>query len=99
MIKMERFQRTRVKICAIQYTGCNMDEILSKTFKEEFQFAYDYQQCRYLITAHRGLKNPHTRDWLIFDEKGRDLIDVMPDEIFRQTYEKTDSEEEEGRAE
>jgi len=90
MIEMQRFERLRTKICAIQYAGLKMDDELSRRFRNDLKSAYDYQQCRYLIAVRRGLKTPHTGDWLIFDETGCNLIDVMPDKTFRLTYESTD---------
>jgi len=86
-IELQKFQRTRVRIKAVQYEGPKMDHVLSQSFKNDFRFAYDYMQDRYLITERRGLKNPHTGDWLVFDEGGKHLIDVMPDDIFQKTYE------------
>ena len=86
-IELQKFQRTRVRIKAVQYDGPKMDHVLSQSFKNDFRFAYDYMQDRYLTTERRGLKNPHTGDWLIFDEQARNLIDVMSDDIFQKTYE------------
>ena len=86
-IELQTFRRTRIKIQAVKYEGPKMDYELSLKFKNDFCFAYDYMQDRYLITERRGLKNPHTGDWLIFDEQARNLIDVMSDDIFQKTYE------------
>ena len=86
-IELQKFQRTSAVIQAVRYEGPKMDSELTSKFKNEFHYAYDYMQDRYLITERRGLKNPHTGDWLVFDEGGKHLIDVMPDDIFRKTYE------------
>ncbi|PKL04706.1 MAG: hypothetical protein CVV54_04290 [Synergistetes bacterium HGW-Synergistetes-1] len=86
-IELQTFRRTRIKIQAVKYEGPKMDYELSLKFKNDFCFAYDYMQDRYLTTERRGLKNPHTGDWLIFDDQARNLIDVMPDDIFQKTYE------------
>ena len=86
-IELQTFRRTRIKIQAVKYEGPKMDYELSLKFKNDFCFAYDYMQDRYLTTESRGLKNPHTGDWLIFDEQARNLIDVMSDDIFQKTYE------------
>lgn len=86
-IELQTFRRTRIKIQAVKYEGPKMDYELSLKFKNDFCFAYDYMQDRYLITERRGLKNPHTGDWLVFDEGGKHLIDVMPDDLFQKTYE------------
>ena len=88
-IDLQKFQRTRVTIKAVRYDGPKMDYELSAKFKNDFCFAYDYMQDRYLATERRGLKSPHTGDWLVFDEGGKHLIDVMPDDVFKKTYEKT----------
>lgn len=86
-IELQKFQRTSAVIQAVRYEGPKMDSELTSKFKNEFHYAYDYQGGKYLITEYRGLKNPHTGDWLIFDEQARNLIDVMPDDIFQNTYE------------
>ncbi|MDY9920881.1 MAG: hypothetical protein U2P59_03540 [Synergistota bacterium] len=88
-IELQKFKRTRTIIQAVRYEGPKMDSELTYKFKNEFHYAYDYQGGKYLITEYRGLKNPHTGDWLIFDEHARNLIDVMPDDIFQQTYKAT----------
>lgn len=86
-IELQKFQRTRTIIQAVRYEGPKMDSELILKFKNEFHYAYDYQCGKYLITEYRGLKNPHTGDWLIFDEHARNLIDVMPEDIFQKSYE------------
>ena len=86
-IELQKFHRTRVMIQAVRYEGPKMDQELINTFRNEFHYAYDYQGGKYLITEYRGLKNPHTGDWLIFDEQTRNLIDVMPEDIFQKSYE------------
>ena len=86
-IELRTFQRIRTKIQAVRYQGPKMDSDLISSFKNEFHYAYDYQGGKYLITEYRGLKNPHTGDWLVFDEGGKHLIDVMPDDLFQKTYE------------
>lgn len=86
-IELQKFKRTRTIIQAVRYEGPKMDSELTYKFKNEFHYAYDYQGGKYLITEYRGLKNPHTGDWLIFDEHARNLIDVMPEDIFQKSYE------------
>lgn len=85
-IELKKFQRTRVVIMATQYIGPKMDIELYEKFKNDFCHAYDYQGGKYLCCARRGLKNPHREDWLIFDEKMKNLIDVMPNDLFQKTY-------------
>jgi len=89
-INRTAFKRTRSVVMSVQYTGLSMDRKLFASFRNDFRFAFDFQGGgQYLIPEKRGLKVPHTGDWLIFDERGRNLIDIMPDKVFRQTYEKT----------
>jgi len=85
-IELQRFQRTKKIIMAVQYEGPKMDNELYGKFKNDFCHAFDYQGGKYLCCARRGLKNPHRGDWLIFDEPMRNLIDVMPDDLFQKTY-------------
>ncbi|MEA4872390.1 MAG: hypothetical protein VB076_06205 [Synergistaceae bacterium] len=85
-IELRTFQRIRTKIQAVRYEGPKMDQELIDTFRNEFHYAYDYQGGKYLITEYRGLKSPHTGDWLVFNETGRYLIDVMPEALFQGTY-------------
>lgn len=80
------FQRLRLQVLAVRYEGPRMDETLINGFKNDFRWAYDYQGGKYLITERRGLKNPHTGDWLVFDENGKNLIDVMPEDLFKNTF-------------
>ena len=85
-IELQRFQRIRKVVMAVQYVGPKMDNELYGKFKNDFCNAFDYQGGKYLCTARRGLKNPHREDWLIFDEQEKNLIDVMPNELFQKTY-------------
>ncbi len=85
-VMLRLYQRIRVTILAVRYDGPRMDETLINGFKNDFRWAYDYQGGKYLITERRGLKNPHTGDWLVFDENGKHLIDVMPEDLFRNTF-------------
>ena len=87
-IELQTFQRIRTKIQAVRYTGPRMDlDLMDSKYKHDFRFAYDYQGGKYLVTECRGLKAPHTGDWLIFDINGRHLIDVMPNDLFKATFE------------
>lgn len=80
------FQRPRLLVLAARYEGPRMDDTLINGYKNDFQYAYDYQGGKYLIPERRGLKTPHIGDWLIFDENGKNLIDVMPEDLFKKTF-------------
>jgi len=85
-IELQPFKRKLTEIKAIRYEGPTMDWDLCLTYRNEFTFAYDYQGGKYLIPVYRGLPAPHTGDWLVFDPNGYNLIDIMSDKIFQQTY-------------
>lgn len=85
-VELHVYQRLRLQVLAARYEGPRMDDTLINGYKNDFQYAYDYQGGKYLIPERRGLKNPHIGDWLIFDENGKNLIDVMPEDLFKKTF-------------
>lgn len=95
-IELKTFQHTRVKVQAVRYEGPKMDTELTDKFRNEFHFAYGWQGDKHLVTQYRGLKNPHTGDWFIFDLAGRHLIDVMPEDLFQKSFEAVKGELKDG---
>ena len=93
-INLTRFKRKQSVVMAAEYAGPSMDKSLRASYRNDFTLSYDFQGGpKFLIPEKRGLKIPHTGDWLIFDERGRNLIDIMPDRIFQQTFSKTEEKE------
>jgi hypothetical protein len=70
----------------IRYEGPKMDTYLVRVSRTISALLMTTCRTVTLSRAPWAEKSPYG-DWLVFDEGGKHLIDVMPDDLFEKTYE------------